>query len=98
MAPYLQRGINYVFMCVMVDFICMVLLKLQGLQSKRELQNEKFLPTVEFKPTLSTALRLEGRLMSYPHDNKIRLKAQFKCRCYITPVLYHFSFHLSFKP
>ena len=35
---------------VMVDFICNGLLQLQGTRVKRELQNEKILPTVEFEP------------------------------------------------
>ena len=34
----------------MVDFICMGLLELWGLRVERKLQNEKFLPTVGFKP------------------------------------------------
>ena len=45
---YLKQDIGLVY--IMVDFICMSLLELQGTQSKQEIQNEKFLPTVRFKP------------------------------------------------
>ena len=41
-------------MYVMIYFICMTLVELQGTQSKRELQNEKFLPTLDSNPQPST--------------------------------------------
>ena len=37
-------------MHVTIDFICMDLCEQQGTQSKQEMQNEKFLPTVGFEP------------------------------------------------
>ena len=34
----------------MVDFLCIVLIELRGTQSKREFQNEEFLPTLGLEP------------------------------------------------
>ena len=45
---YLKQGIGLVY--VLVDFICKGYLELIGTRVERELQNEKFLPTVEFEP------------------------------------------------
>ena len=46
-------------MYVTVDFICKGYLELSGTQVDRELQNEKFLPTVGFEPG-TFRLRREG--------------------------------------
>ena len=43
----------------MVDFICKNYLELSGTRVKRELQNEKFLPTLGFEPG-TFLLRSEG--------------------------------------
>ena len=53
----LEKGIGAVY--VMIYFICNGCLELSGLQVERELQNEKFLPTVEFGPG-AFRLRSEG--------------------------------------
>ena len=45
---YLQQGIGSVYF--MVDFICKGFLELIGTKVERELQNQKFLPTVGFEP------------------------------------------------
>ena len=47
-------------MYFIVDFIWMGLRELRGTRSKRELQNEKILPTVGFELTPCTVLRFEG--------------------------------------
>ena len=54
---YLKQGISSVY--VMVDFICKGYLQLSGTRVERELQNEKFLPTVGFNPG-AFCLRSEG--------------------------------------
>ena len=45
---YLKQGIGSVY--VMVDFICKGYLELSRTRVERELQNEKFFPTVGFEP------------------------------------------------
>ena len=67
-------------MYVMVDFISMGLVDLRGKRSKRELQNEKPLPTVGFEPK---ALGFEiKRLISFMYttrsDTNERLKLNTK--------------------
>ena len=54
---YLEQGIGSVY--VMVDFICKGYTELSGRRLERELQNEKFLPTVGFEPG-AFSLRSEG--------------------------------------
>ena len=45
---YLKQGIGLLY--VMVDFICKCYLELAGTRVARELQNEKFLPTLGIEP------------------------------------------------
>ena len=45
---YLKHGIGSMY--VMFDFICKGYLELSGTRVERELQNEKYLPTVRFEP------------------------------------------------
>ena len=54
---YLKQGIGSVY--VMVDFICKGYLELSGTRAKRELQCNKFFPTVGFEPG-TFRLRREG--------------------------------------
>ena len=64
---YLKQGISSVY--AMVDFICKGYLELSETRVERELQNEKFLPTIGFEPgtfrlrSESTTTELRG-LMS----------------------------------
>ena len=57
MYMYLKQGIGSVY--VMVYFICKGYLELSEKRVERDLQNEKFLPTVGFEPGASS-LRSEG--------------------------------------
>ena len=45
---YLKQGIGLVY--VMIDFICKGYQELRGAWVERQLQNEKFLPTLGFEP------------------------------------------------
>ena len=49
---------------VSVDFICFARFELWDRRKKRELQNEKFLSTAEFEPTLSRLLDSRSNRLS----------------------------------
>ena len=68
----------------MAEFICMGGVKLRGSQSKGELQNDQFLPTVGFQPMPITALELEGRCLIYMttesgDQQRLKVKIIFTC-------------------
>ena len=52
-------------MYVMIDFNRNNLVKLKGTLRKRELQNEKFLPTVGLEPTISRLLDWRSYQLSH---------------------------------
>ena len=82
-------------MYVLLDFICKGILELWGTQVERILQNEKFLPTVEFELSIprlryeTTALTIELRgLKSVERVKSLRALPVLFLDIYLLHVIY----------